>query len=75
MAHARAWGSAEEGNVYARADPSGWIESRDTTGEVIGLPIKSEFWDALFEAARECKLLRYRWYLGCILLKMPTISC
>ena len=75
VAHVRAWGSANEGNVYARADPAGWIESRDTTGEVIGLPIKRQFWDDLFEAARECEPPRYRWHLGCILLKMPAISC
>jgi len=60
VAHARAWASAKEGNVYANADPTGWIESRDTTGEVIGLPITSAFWDALFTDAREWGCLQYQ---------------
>jgi hypothetical protein len=60
VAHARAWASAKEGNVYAKADPTGWIESADTTGEVIGLPITSAFWDALFANAREWGCLQYQ---------------
>eukprot|EP01043_Picozoa_sp_COSAG02_P020852 COSAG02_NODE_1040_length_15035_cov_198.613819_2_plen_825_part_00 len=60
VAHARAWASAEEGNVYARADPTAWVESKDSTGEVIGLPVKSEFWDQLFDDAREWGCLQYQ---------------
>lgn len=60
VAHGRAWASAKEGNVYARADPAGWIESKDATGETIGLPITERFWDALFQNAREWGCLQYQ---------------
>jgi hypothetical protein len=60
VAHARAWASAAEGNVYARADPAGWVESRDASGEVIGLPITTKFWDELFETTREWGCLQYQ---------------
>ena len=60
VAHARAWASAEEGNVYAKADPQGWIESPDFTGEIIGLPITSTFWNTLFQNAREWGCLQYQ---------------
>ena len=60
VAHARAWASEKEGNVYAKADPQGWIESRDTTGETIGLPVTAKFWDELFANAREWGCLQYQ---------------
>jgi hypothetical protein len=61
VAHARAWASAAHGNVYARADPSGWIESKDLNGgETLGLPTTATFWDALFANAREWGCLQYQ---------------
>ena len=60
MAHARAWGSAKEGNVYALANPEQWVQSVDLTGEMLGLPVDERFWDGLLDDAREWGCLQYQ---------------
>ena len=52
MAHARAWASTADGNVYSRAHPEQWVDSPDLDGQVVGLPISSKFWDSLFDSAK-----------------------
>ena len=52
VAHARAWASTADGNVYSRAHPEQWVDSPDLDGQVVGLPISSKFWDSLFDSAK-----------------------
>ena len=60
VAHGRAWASSEDGNVYAKANPEQWIESVDLWDQKIALPIDVQFWDTLFENAREWGCLQYQ---------------
>ena len=77
QAHGRAWASAKEGNVYARANPEQWLESVDDSGEVLGLPVDVHFWDELFANAREWGCLQYQqdWMYTPGLAKNRVLSC
>ena len=55
VGHGRAWA---RGNVYEKDFE--WIEGPDLTGEVIALPRTIDFWNFLFENAREWGLLQYQ---------------
>ena len=60
VAHARAWASTADGNVYSRAHPEQWIDSPDLDGQVVGLPISPAFWDSLFDSAAAWGCLQYQ---------------
>ena len=55
VGHGRAWA---RGNVYEKDYE--WIQGADLTGEVIALPRTIDFWDFLFQNAREWGLLQYQ---------------